>query len=221
MLRAPLYRLAFLAAVALVAGAFGDWAVESAANAGAFGGGYRDHDQSGVVPALLGGLFLIMESAVVRAAILWRKSGTASRRGIIDVAAHMATRSRGDFALIFTLQIAVVFAIEQLEALAGGGSAPQGTAWLGGPPAVSLAVHALVGMGCLQALRALMRAALAAFVSIARVTAGFTLIPRASISSGAYVRRRREPPFRVAPAAAAYHAGGRAPPHQLLGTSFF
>ncbi len=92
--------------------ALADPVVGSVSNSGILGGRYSDNNHFGVVPTLLVGLTLVL--------------------------AMLAQR----FASIIAMQLAALFALESLEQLAAGGRLLGGTAWLGGPVAFSLSVHA-------------------------------------------------------------------------------
>lgn len=126
------FRLGFSLAVAVIATAIADPIVEFASNAGWFGSGsYTDHSNLDIVPALLAGVGLLALLLVRRApAIL---AGQALPSGI---AALLPT--------IFTLQVVTLYLMESAEQLIVWGHAFGPTVWLGGPPAISLAIHAAI-----------------------------------------------------------------------------
>jgi hypothetical protein len=213
MLAACAYRLPFLMAAALVAAAFGDWFVESLSNTGIFGAAYHDDNHLSVVPTMLTGLIVVLEIAAFRFLQVWRSAPGRSRSWIAAAASDLTTHKPvEDFACVFVLQIAAVFAMENAEQLLAGGRLLGGTVWLGAPLAASLAMHAFIGLSCVLLLRRLMRLLIDAFVSLAHIALGFIFIARECESSGAFVRRRRDPERRSTVSAPARHVGGRAPP---------
>lgn len=210
-------RLPLLLAVALLAAASGDTIVERLACAGAFGRGYFDVNQSGVVPALAGGAALALEFAVVRiiAVLRVRRAGEHGPR-LRDTVRALGKRSLlRDLPAIFALQLVVIDAMENLEAALARAPLPGPTAWLGGPPAVTLVVFLVVCVLVALALDAVLHAFVAACASLVarvletviatfagespacRIERDHAALPR---SSAPHTRERglRAPPFSVA-----------------------
>jgi len=196
-------RLPFLAAIGLIAAAIGDAALEAAANAGAFGGLYRDADQLGIGPALLLGLGPIIVALSALAYRLARAGGRPARL------------TPGDVATAFASALAGAYAIQALETLYAGGSVGGGLAWLGGPPLVGLATYALLTFVTLVVARVVL-GALTAAVAVAIVLAAVLLAiaGRGLIAPAFDARRVRLAPLRRG-SPLVRHAAGRAPPLRL------
>ena len=207
------HRLPFLVAVALVAAALGDAVAEGVSNTGVFGAGYFDHDHLSVVPTLLAGLALVAEIAVLRLVALLRGAAPEPRPSRpLDVAARLATRSPlRDLPLVFVLQLAALFAMQNAEQLAAGGPLVGGLSWLGGPVVFALLVQAAAGASCAVLLAALARTILAAGTSLIRIV--LELVVRLAEGGAPPCSSRLD---HLAPARAqAPHVrqiGGRAPP---------
>jgi hypothetical protein len=124
--------MAFCVAVAVIAAAVADPIVEFASNAGWFGPGvFTDHSNLDVVPALLAGVGLLAVFMVRKArAIL---AGEALANGVAPM-----------LPCIFVLQIATLYAMETAEQLIVWHHQLSPTVWLGGPLAISLAIHASI-----------------------------------------------------------------------------
>ena len=166
MLKDYATRGSFLFAAALIAAAFGDPVVESIANTGILGGHYSDHNHLSVLPALLAGSVFLL-AVFLRRCLSVLSSGTASRDWLVDLATTCSDRMGArDFASTFVMQLGALWLMESAEQLALGGHLLGGSAWLGGPIAFSLVVHALIGAGCLFALGAFMRALVRTFAAI-------------------------------------------------------
>ncbi len=207
------YRFPFLLAAALVAGAVGDVVVESVSNTGAFGSAYFDHDRLSVIPVLIAGLALVFEVAALRLAALLRGTAPAARHDrLIDAAARFSTRSPlRDLPLVFGLQLAAVFAMQNAEQLAAGGMPVGGLGWLGGPLAFALLVYAATSAACTLVLSYLARAILVAGTVLVRIVLELVLAlgdragrPRFGRLAAAPCVRAQAPHVR--------QIGGRAPP---------
>jgi hypothetical protein len=133
-------RLAFCAAVAVIAASLADPLVEFASNAGVFGSGnYTDHSNFDVLPALLAGFGLLALYFVRRApAIL-------SGRALCDNVATLLPA-------IFALQIAMLYLMESAEQTIVWGHTLGPSIWLGAPLPMSLTIHAVVAICVLYAL---------------------------------------------------------------------
>jgi hypothetical protein len=121
--------------------------VEGLSNAGFFGPGrFTDHSTSDVAPAL--GVGLAFASLYVRVLIRRALSRPGRPREWMR-ASNAALKSTGlvrMFPATFVLQIAALFAMESVEQLLVAGHLMGGTVWLGGPVALSLGFHAIVGL---------------------------------------------------------------------------
>jgi hypothetical protein len=147
-MRTAPYRWSFLFGVALVAAAVGNACVETVSNAGYFGSGYHDNDHASVVPAIAGGLVLLLQIAVVRVLALLR--GTASdgswfARTASDISHRGPVR---DLPVLLGMQFCALYAMEAAEALLASGHVPEGITWLGGPPLFSIVAHVALGSLC-------------------------------------------------------------------------
>ncbi|MGB8910331.1 MAG: hypothetical protein WCC84_16415 [Candidatus Cybelea sp.] len=120
--------------IAVIAAAVADPIVEFASNAGWLGAGsFTDHSNLDIIPALLLGVGLLALYMVRRAhAVL---AGRAIPR-----------RIAGLLPTVFVLQITTLYAMETLEQIAVWGHPFGAAVWLGGPPAISLAIHAAICM---------------------------------------------------------------------------
>lgn len=207
-------RASFLAAVALVAAAIADPCVETIANTGVFGRRYVDHDQAGVVPALIAALTFVVGLLVLRAIDTWRLHRCSQAvRGDRNTWFATIEAPFSDLLLIAPLQLAAVYGMEFLEAAMVHRAAPAGLSWLGAPPLFSLTVHVLAGAACLWAMRRVIRWLAAGVVAVLRVAA-VRLMPVTSAELAAAFRRA-VPSFFRAQAPHARQIGGRAPPSFL------
>jgi hypothetical protein len=197
-------------AVAVVAAAIADPAVEFASNAGWFGrGNFTDHSNLDVIPALLvglvlTGLYLILK---IRAAFI-EPSGPAPNL----LRASDRVLSAKFFTLLplaYGLQLLAVYAMETVEQRLVLGHILGGTIWLGGPVLIGLLAHALtcvlVSIAAAKLVRVLARATLHV-LRIVRALA--TLAGRAA----AVARRAWECPHNNRPALVRCRIGERAPP---------
>lgn len=205
MARFPI-RLWFCAAVALIAVAIADPAVEYASNAGWFGpGSFTDHSNLNVIPALAAGVLFAGLCLILRIR-------AALRRGAPLAARETVGAGRGAWALVaftFGLQIAALAAFESGEQLVVLGHLGGPTLWAGGPLPVSLGVHALACVlsviACARLLRGLERTTL-------RVLAGRDLAVLAARAPAPLARRAAERPIVLRPSRARRRIGERAPP---------
>ncbi len=207
--------------MALIAAALGDALVESISNTGIFGTAYLDGNHMSVVPTLIAGLVLVLQVVGWRCLELLRRSRADNRRlgrdWVVDVAARFAQRSPlYDLPLIFGLQIAALFAMETLEQVLFGGRAAGVSAWLGGPAAFSLALHAIVGAACTLLFAALARALAATLASLVRDAIDAILFSLGRGAERSSFRRRERGSTSRAQAPHVRQLGGRAPPRLPL-----
>jgi hypothetical protein len=121
--------LGFSLTVAVIAAAVADPIVEFASNSGWFGpGSYTDRCSLDVVPAMLAGVGLLVLYLARKAPTIL--SGRDVSNGIATLPAS------------FGLQIVTLYLMETTEQLVVRGHALGPTIWLGGPAAISLAIHA-------------------------------------------------------------------------------
>jgi len=132
----------FCFAAAVLAAALADPVVEGFSNAGCFGhGAYTDHSNLDVVPTLSVGLTLslfIVMWVVRRALQRQRYAPDWLRTAAVLIDERSAQRL---LPAIFAVQMSVLWLMESLEQIAVAGHPMGGTIWLGGPIAVSLALH--------------------------------------------------------------------------------
>ncbi len=125
-------RLGFSLAVAVIAAAIADPAVEFASNAGWFGGGrFTDGSYLDVVPALLVGIALLALYLVIRGGAVL--AGRALPRNVARLVPS-----------IFLFQILTLYVMETAEQLIVTGHLLGPVIWLGGPLPLSLAIHAAI-----------------------------------------------------------------------------
>ncbi|TAM86979.1 hypothetical protein EPN42_12190 [bacterium] len=144
--RSPFPLWIFCLAAAMTAAAVVDLIMERLSNTGIFGpGAFTDHSNLDIVPALgaAAALSLIVVIGLVRRTL----AGASYAPRWLRITA----RAAGDATLprvlpaIYTLQIATLFAMESVEQVIVAGHPLGGSIWLGGPPLLSLLLHAL---GC-------------------------------------------------------------------------
>jgi len=124
-------RLWFCLAVAVLAAAVADPLVEAASNAGWFGPGtFTDRSSLDVLPALCIGCAFAIVCLVLRVRLLRLSNEALGSHPLTLLPAILAT------------QLGVLFCMETAEQYVVWGHTFGGTIWLGGPVAVSLAVHA-------------------------------------------------------------------------------
>jgi hypothetical protein len=122
----------------VVAAAIADPLVEFASNAGFFGpDALTDHSSVDILPALLVGGAFVFGQVLLRA----RTALTSQLRAASDSLTSISLLAM--LPAIFSIQISVLFGMETLEQFVVYGHGLGGSIWLGGPIAVSVAVHAL------------------------------------------------------------------------------
>jgi hypothetical protein len=138
-------RLGFCLAVAVIGAAIADPIVEYASNAGWFGAGnFTDHSTLDVVPALLAGVGLFGFYLVRKARALVADRGSEQLFGLLPTA--------------LALQILVLYVMETSEQFVVWHHMLGPTVWLGAPPPISVAIHALICVGVVLAMRRSRRA---------------------------------------------------------------
>lgn len=150
-------RLWFAAAVAAVGAACADPLLEFASNAGFFGRGqFTDHSNLDVLPAIIAGTLCAGLYVALRTRTMLldlRASDRALEGSVLNVQP-----------LAFAMQLLVLFGMETLEQIVVSGHTLGGTVWLGAPPVIALAFHALtcilVAYVGAKAVRSLANAAL-------------------------------------------------------------
>ena len=209
-----LSRYAFLCAVALVAAAFADPVVETISDSGIFGGHYADHNRLSVIPTAIVGVLVASHVLVRRIVRSWRARDVGGD-ALLDLARDVSSRGPfSGFAFVLLAQLTALFVMEHAEQAAIGGPAIDGTAWLGGPIAFSLATHALVGLASLLLGRYALRSIVRTCTSLLRHVARFAWVGAAPVEP-VPLRGRAEPPFFRAQAPHVRQVGGRAPPPVL------
>jgi hypothetical protein len=133
----------FCLAAAWTGAAVVDPLVERLSNGGAFGtGSFTDHSNLDVIPALSIGLAfaLAVVFGVVRRTLGRRNYAPEWLRPFALASSDASVA--GLLPAIAVLQLGVVWLMETLEQIVVAGHPLGGTVWLGGPPAISVAMHA-------------------------------------------------------------------------------
>lgn len=141
-------RSIFVCAVAFLGALCGDALVEGLSNSQLlWHGDYTDRSSADLVPmAIVAGL-----TAVVVLALLWRHrlGGWKPATRVLVRSASRALSAQAVARLlpvVYALQLLTLFCMESAEQFLVYGHFFGGTLWLGGPIAVSLAAHALLGV---------------------------------------------------------------------------
>jgi hypothetical protein len=203
-------RLVYCTAAALTAAAVADPIVERLSNGGVFGPGrYTDRSTADVVPALCVGALFATFFVIALARRLLRTPAPGWLR-VSDAALPRAVVVRL-LPVTFAAQIATVFAMESLEQVFVVRHAFGGTVWLGGPPLISLAIHALacvlVAVLFVGILHRLARRVAAVIAFVRQL-----ILAWAALTPTAPMRVVLVPPRRAQEPALA-RLQGRAPPH--------
>jgi hypothetical protein len=210
------FQLPFVLAAALIAGGLGDPLVETIADTGIFGPGYHDTNHLGVLPALICGLVLTLEIALLRCLQTFRRDARDERDWLLAVAERFGSRwPLRDVPFVFVLQLGVVFAMEAAEQLLVGGKPEAGTAWLGGPVAFSLIVHALIAIVVTIGLAALTRCITKTLTTLVRIAFACIALPAFRETVAPSRDRRDDAPFTRQQSPHACQIGERAPPRLL------
>lgn len=136
-----------------------DLLIEGLANRGVFGHArYTDGSDAVNGPvAVLGAIFLLRFLYLrVRRALFAGEAGPAAASAAGHAPAPAAIASR--LGMIFVVQIGALWVMETYEQFAVVGHGFGGTVWLGGPVAMSLAIHLLVCVVTAFSARAVLRA---------------------------------------------------------------
>jgi len=204
-------RWSILGAVALIAAALGDVAVERFADTGAFGAAYVDNDQSAVGGTLALGLAVALVVFVWRFAALLGAAGPR-RRAAWHRATARALAPRivlRATPLVVIAQLAGVYGIESIERLALGAALPHGLQWLGAPALLALAFHAVLCVVCTLVVTAALRALFAWCASLAAVVLAFVTT---LVAPAACLGARDDAPLATARNDRARLHGERGPP---------
>lgn len=208
--------LPFVLATALIAGGIGDPLVETIGDTGVFGPDFHDTNHLGVLPALICGLVLILEIALLRCLQTLRRDVRFERDWLMAIAHRFRSRSPlADVPYVFVLQLAVVFAIETAEQLLAGGKPEGGAAWLGGPVVFSLAAHALIAIVVTAGLAWVTRGIATTLASLVRIAFACIALPAFRDAVAPLHERRDGTPFNHQQSPHARQIGERAPPPLL------
>jgi hypothetical protein len=132
----------FCLTVATVSASIADPLLESASNAGVFGpGNFTDHSNWDVVPALAAAFIFAALHCFLRARILLKPGQPAENLLHFSEAVIGPSLTRL-LPVILATQLAVLYVMETSEQIIVYGHVLGGSLWLGGPPIVSLAIHA-------------------------------------------------------------------------------
>jgi hypothetical protein len=179
----------------MLATSIADPVVEHASNAGWFGpGSFTDHSNWDVAPVLMLGLVFVALHVWVRAhkALAGGKSSPQWQRLTAGALGPSVLRL---VPLIFVAQITVLFLMETTEQQVVYGHVLGGALWLGGPLAISLAVHAIVCMLVALTSSHMVRALADATVQLVQLVLALATLPtlRAATSFLARTRDRAHP----------------------------
>ena len=149
----------FVVAVAAIAAALADLVIESLANHGAFGhAGFTDGSNAVNGPAAVLGAIFLLRFLYLRVRCALRAGGNASAPSGPTLRQLTLAAIMGRLAAIFVVQIAALWIMETVEQYAVFGHGFGGTVWLGGPVALSLAMHAVVCVATAFGARFVLRA---------------------------------------------------------------
>jgi hypothetical protein len=164
----------FCLAVATVAASVADLVIESASNAGFFGSGnFTDHSDWDILPCLFVGLvFVVMHCFCGVRKLLHGSQSSASPLELNN--AHVRS-SLQLLPAIYGLQILVLYAMETMEQRVVYHHLLGGSVWLGGPLAISLALHAVVCLLVTALAALLLRAFAEATVRLVQLVAALIL----------------------------------------------
>jgi hypothetical protein len=138
-------RLWFALAVAVIASALADPLLEAASNAGVFGHArYTDYSNLDVLPALAVGLVAIAIHVGLRIRIHIDGDGEMMKDRLRSWDLVLRSRAAVLLPATFAAQVIVLYSMETIEQAIIAGHALGGLIWLGAPPVIALAVHALV-----------------------------------------------------------------------------
>ncbi len=203
-------KLWFCAAVAVIAASIADPVLESASNAGWFGpGNFTDHSTWDVAPAVLIGLLFVALHFGLRLCsdLAQARRSPGWMRLTSDALGHDVLRF---VPLIFALQLLVLYVMETAEQRVVYGHVLGGALWLGGPIAISVAVHAASSILVALAAAKMLRACSDAAIRLCRMVHAL-VSPVVGDSQAAFVRL---PDFVIGHRSigALGHVGERAPP---------
>jgi hypothetical protein len=148
-------KIVFVLASAVAGAAAIDPLVERMSNAGVFGSGsFTDHSNLDVLPAF--GVAAVLSLVFVIAAARRMLSRSCFAPAWLRNSAHALDGGALPKLIpaIFCVQLVVLFSMETLEQIAIAGHPMSGLLWLGGPPLISLLMHAA---GCTVSAFALAR----------------------------------------------------------------
>ncbi|MBV8373299.1 MAG: hypothetical protein JOY69_08570 [Candidatus Eremiobacteraeota bacterium] len=206
-------RLWFALGVAIAAASIADPIVEACSNAGWFGAGtFTDHSNLDIAPALSLGALLLLRHLVLRVRVLLSPRGAAPPSLLRSASGAVVSGTAQLLPLTFALQLFVLFAMETIEQIVVRGQPLGGTIWLGGPIAISLAVHAIVCVAALFAIAHCVRALAVRTARAIRALYAFAT-SRAQTAPGTLSRRSIDATFSL-PLPVLCRIGERAPPFQ-------
>jgi hypothetical protein len=143
-LKGSMLKAIFCLDAAIAAAAVIDPILESLSNKGVFGAGhYTDRSNLDVVPALCVALALSLVVAIGIARRVLARNCYAPEWLRLSATALEDLALRPLLPAVFILQIAALFTMETIEQVAVAGHPLGGAVWLGGPVAISLALHAI------------------------------------------------------------------------------
>jgi hypothetical protein len=149
----------FVVAVAAIAAALADLVIEGLANRGVFGhAGFTDGSNAVNGPAAVLGAIFLLRFLYLRVRCALRAGGNAAAASGPSLRELTLGAIACRLGAIFVVQIIALWAMETIEQYAVFGHGFGGTIWLGGPVALSLAMHAVVCVVTALCARLVLRA---------------------------------------------------------------
>lgn len=198
---------------AMAAAASGHATVDLLAYLRLYSGAYAGYRHSGIVPAVatVAAIAFGFAALTVMTAIL-RRNVDVDRRAVLGA---MPQPSPKAIALVFCLQMPALLGVEALEQIQRFGHPLGIAASLGGPPLVSLAIHAICSIVVAMLSFGAIRAIAKTIVTVARIVA--PLIRRTAIAAhthlAARLRSANTDRRSVLTAPLALRIANRPPPH--------
>jgi hypothetical protein len=203
----------FLIAVAFAGSVCGHRVMELLGSLPLLHGDYGDYDHVGVAPV---GLFALVAVIGGVAITIARTRGTGHASGIAIAGRDLLRLPFAVCALaVVLLQLFALNICENVEHVTAFGQLSDGLEWLGGPPLVALAVHALIAVAGAAVLRRSLGAVLRTCDALFRAVRALAVLLTLPAMPPAVAVRRRSLAHAVHACLLAWNHGLRAPPPAL------